>query len=75
MGHPTQRHPISDFTNLTTKQVTQMNCLTCHQPHAGADNGMLVKDQAPNMEFCRTCHNNPADLKSVGGKFGSAEKK
>ena len=30
-----------------------MNCLTCHQPHAGNDNGMLVKDQAPNMEFCK----------------------
>ena len=67
-GHPTERHPISDVTNLSTKSVTPMSCLTCHQPHAGADNGMLVKDQAPNMEFCRTCHSNPMDLKSVGNE-------
>jgi predicted CXXCH cytochrome family protein len=66
IGHPTERHPVSDVTNLQTKVVTPMNCLTCHQPHAGADNGMLVKDQAPNMEFCRTCHSNPLDLKSIG---------
>jgi predicted CXXCH cytochrome family protein len=65
-GHPTERHPVSDFTNIKTKAVTTMNCLTCHQPHAGADNGMLVKDQAPNMAFCRTCHNNPLDLQSIG---------
>jgi len=74
-GHPTERHPISDVTNLTTKAVTAMNCLTCHQAHAGTENGMLVKDQAPNMAFCRTCHNNPLDLKSVGEKFGDGGKR
>jgi hypothetical protein len=38
---------------------------------------MLVKDQAPNMDFCRTCHSNPLDLKSVGGdnKLGVGEKR
>ena len=35
VGHPTEHHPVSDVTNLTTKAVTPMNCLTCHQPHAG----------------------------------------
>src|SRR5579864_3469295 len=76
VGHPTERHPISDVTNLSTKQITSMNCLTCHQPHAGAENGMLVKDQAPNLEFCRTCHNNPMDLKAIGdSKFGSGGKR
>jgi predicted CXXCH cytochrome family protein len=77
LGHPTERHPVSDVTNLATKSVTPMNCLTCHQPHAGAENGMLVKDQAPNMDFCRTCHSNPLDLKSIGSdfKFGSGEKR
>ena len=42
-----------------------MNCLTCHQPHSGAENGMLVKDQAPNMDFCRKCHSNPLDLNQM----------
>jgi predicted CXXCH cytochrome family protein len=72
VGHPTERHPVSDVTDLTTKAVTPMNCLTCHQAHAGADNGMLVKDQAPSMAFCRTCHSNPMDLKSVSGEGKSA---
>lgn len=74
LGHPTERHPVSDITNLKTKAVTPMNCLTCHQPHAGAETSMLVKDQAPNMEFCRTCHSNPMDLKAVGSQFGSGGK-
>ena len=77
VGHPTVRHPVSDVTNLTTKSITAMNCITCHQPHAGKDNGMLVKDQAPNMEFCRTCHSNPLDLKAIAGdsKFGGGGKR
>jgi len=44
-----------------------MTCLTCHQPHAGNENGMLVKDQAPSMAFCRSCHTDPFELKNVGG--------
>jgi predicted CXXCH cytochrome family protein len=72
LGHPTERHPISDVMNPTTKNVAALNCLTCHQPHAGADNGMLVKDQAPNMAFCRTCHNNPMDLKAIAN-FGGGK--
>src|SRR5579862_2773922 len=73
LGHPTEGHPISDATNLKTKVVTPINCLTCHQPHAGAENGMLVKDQAPNLAFCRTCHSNPLDLQSVGGIAGGGK--
>jgi predicted CXXCH cytochrome family protein len=64
-GHPTERHPISDVTDIKTKTITPMNCLTCHQPHSGAENGMLVKDQAPNMDFCRKCHSNPLDLNQM----------
>lgn len=74
VGHPTEHHPVSDVTNLTTKVITPLTCLTCHQPHAGAENGMLVKDQTANMEFCRSCHSNPMDLKSVGSQFGSGGK-
>src|SRR5579871_130659 len=75
VGHPTERHPVSDVTNLKTKEITPLSCLSCHQPHAGAENGMLVKDQPVNMEFCRTCHSNGMDLKNVGTQFGSGGKK
>jgi predicted CXXCH cytochrome family protein len=56
-GHPVERHPVTDVIDPgTTKVLKQINCLTCHQPHSGANAGMLVKDQANNMAFCMTCH-------------------
>ena len=67
IGHPTDRHPVSDLMDLKNpgRIATQMNCLSCHQPHAGASSGMLAKDQSNNMDFCKGCHTNPLDLKSV----------
>lgn len=57
-GHPVERHPVSDLVdpNDLTKVLTPLNCLTCHQPHASAQPDLLVKDQANNQAFCRTCH-------------------
>jgi len=57
-GHPTDRHPVSDIldpSNLN-KVLKPINCLTCHQPHASAQAGLLAKDQANNTAFCSTCH-------------------
>jgi len=42
--------------NTKTKKASALNCLSCHQPHASANLGLLVKDQEPNMVFCKTCH-------------------
>ncbi|MGO8732199.1 MAG: cytochrome c3 family protein, partial [Terriglobia bacterium] len=68
--HPTENHPVSDTFVVKTKATFAMNCLTCHQPHAGNEQGMLVKDQKDDMNFCRTCHLNGLDLTDVraGGK-------
>jgi len=57
-GHPVAKHPVSDLMdpNDLTKVITPLNCLTCHQPHASAQPDLLVKDQANNMAFCKTCH-------------------
>ena len=70
LGHPTGNHPVSDVVNPRTNATIAMNCLTCHQPHAGNELGMLVKDQKNNMSFCNACHINPMDLLNVrvGGK-------
>jgi predicted CXXCH cytochrome family protein len=65
IGHPTERHPVSDVMNPKTKTLVSMNCLTCHQPHAGNDLGMLVKDQKNDMNFCKSCHVNGLDLSDV----------
>ena len=57
-GHPTPSHPTEDIRDLSdlTKVKTSINCLSCHQPHAGASSQMLVKNQLPGLEFCRSCH-------------------
>jgi len=70
LGHPSANHPVSDVLVPRTKSVFQMNCLSCHQSHAGNGSAMLVKDQENNMNFCKTCHANPVDLTDVrmGGK-------
>ena len=70
IGHPTDKHPVSSVTEVNTKKVTEISCLTCHQPHGSAKPDLLVKDQAGNMDFCKTCHANGLNLKSTtsGGK-------
>jgi len=58
VGHPVPNHPVADLKDPTdfTKILNPMNCLTCHQPHASAQPGLLVKDQINDQAFCRTCH-------------------
>jgi predicted CXXCH cytochrome family protein len=67
LGHPTEHHPVADTMDPAnpTKVKTQMSCLTCHQAHGSAKPGLLVKDQANNMDFCKTCHVNGLDLKNA----------
>ncbi|MFZ3211149.1 MAG: cytochrome c3 family protein [Terriglobales bacterium] len=65
-GHPLTNHPVSDVLDPTdyTKVLKPLSCLTCHQPHASAQPGLLVKDQRNDQAFCRTCH------KGAIGKLG-----
>ena len=64
LGHPVEGHPVSDVMDPAnvTKIKTPLSCLTCHQPHASAQAGILVKDQANNMAFCNTCHKNRLNM-------------
>jgi len=67
LGHPVEYHPVSDVMdpeNLA-KVKTPMSCLSCHQPHAAAQPGLLVKDQSNNMAFCDTCHKNRLNMKET----------
>jgi predicted CXXCH cytochrome family protein len=60
IGHPIQGHPVKDVMDPTdvSKVYQKINCLTCHQPHASAQPGLLVNDQSNNTAFCATCHKN-----------------
>jgi predicted CXXCH cytochrome family protein len=70
VGHPVLGHPVQNVMDPTdaTKVKTQINCMTCHQPHSSAQAGLLIKDQANNMAFCDTCHKNRLDMEKTGGK-------
>ena len=66
IGHPIQNHPTSDLFDPKENKVTvKLGCLSCHQPHASAEAGLLVKDQANNLAFCGTCHK-PSDFLKQG---------
>jgi predicted CXXCH cytochrome family protein len=72
-GHPTVAHPVGNVMDPkdASKVKTPMSCLSCHQPHASANAGLLVKDQVNNMAFCDTCHKNRIEMRDVtiaGGK-------
>jgi len=64
LGHPVEYHPVSDVMNPTdqSKVKTPLSCLSCHQAHASAQSGLLVKDEANNMAFCDTCHKNRLNM-------------
>ena len=55
LGHPMLGHPVQDVMDPTdiTKVKTHIDCMTCHQPHASTQPGLLVKDQANNMAVLR----------------------
>jgi len=67
LGHPVEYHPVSDVMDPTnqSKVKTPLSCLSCHQPHASAYPGLLVKDQQNNMQFCDNCHKNRVDMKQT----------
>ena len=69
LGHPVEGHPVSDVMNPAdiTKVKTHLASLSCHQPHASAQAGLLVKDQQNNMAFCDNCHKNRLNMRQTTG--------
>lgn len=68
IGHPIQNHPTSDLVDPRDNKITvKLSCLSCHQPHASAQGGLLAKDQANNEAFCGTCHKSSDFLKQGSG--------
>jgi predicted CXXCH cytochrome family protein len=67
LGHPVAGHPVGDVMDPAdiTKVKNHLACLSCHQPHASAQAGLLVKDQQNNMTFCDSCHKNRVDMRQV----------
>jgi len=64
LGHPVEYHPVSDVMDPAdqSKIKTRLSCLSCHQPHASAQPGLLLNDQVNNMAFCDMCHKNRLNM-------------
>ena len=67
LGHPVEYHPVSDVMDPgnQARVRTPLSCMSCHQPHASAQPGLLIKDQANNMAFCDNCHKNRTNMKET----------
>ena len=67
LGHPVSRHPVADVMDPTNiqKVKNKLSCVRCHQPHAGGQPQLLVKDQQNNMAFCDNCHRNRLDMTQI----------
>ena len=60
LGHPVANHPVAnvmDPANVNKVKIL-LSCLSCHQPHASAQAGLLIKDEPNNLAFCDNCHKN-----------------
>jgi len=67
LGHPVEYHPVADVMDPAnqSKVAAKLSCLSCHQPHASLQPGLLIKDQANNMQFCDNCHKNRLNMKQT----------
>jgi predicted CXXCH cytochrome family protein len=64
MGHPYERHPVSDSRDPLTGG--EMTCMSCHRAHAGTQPHLLkaaaeIPEDAINQntmtkDMCRKCH-------------------
>jgi len=70
LGHPVEYHPVSDVMDPAnmSKLKASLSCMSCHQPHASAQPGLLIKDQQNNMAFCDSCHKNRIDMRQTTGE-------
>ena len=50
-GHPLPKHPV--FAPASAK-TSELNCLSCHTPHAASDKKLLSADKG---SLCMRCHN------------------
>jgi predicted CXXCH cytochrome family protein len=67
LGHPVANHPVSDVMDPANISVVKVHlgCLSCHQPHASAQSGLLIKDEQNNMAFCDNCHKNRINMRDT----------
>jgi predicted CXXCH cytochrome family protein len=66
-GHPVMGHPVQDILDPTNiaKVKVRIDCMTCHQPHSSAAEGLLVKDQVNNTVFCDSCHKDRMNMRNT----------
>ncbi|MFZ4546598.1 MAG: cytochrome c3 family protein [Bacteroidales bacterium] len=61
------------YTQTTMTTVAQNACESCHNPHNGGSNVMLLKYQAEESN-CLDCHNGNASTKNISVQFAKTYK-
>ncbi len=79
MGHPIANHPVfATVDRSDPEKKRSMGCVSCHQPHSGAAENMLVTDTRNSMPLCSRCHGTVeapgADAVQPGRKQGQGKK-
>jgi predicted CXXCH cytochrome family protein len=74
-GHPFAKHPIADITDPV--RGGKISCLSCHEPHAGPYEKLIVKAKTNDGDICAACHE-PYEAKveqESQKKYGAIEEK
>jgi predicted CXXCH cytochrome family protein len=54
LGHPVPMHPVAGVDPRDKSK--QLNCISCHDPHAGDGKNMLTSKDSNVRELCGSCH-------------------
>lgn len=55
LGHPIFNHPVGGHPDPLRKGQ-QLGCLSCHFPHGGNSQKLLIFELAPGQGICQKCH-------------------
>jgi predicted CXXCH cytochrome family protein len=60
LDHPRQNHPVKGSfepdVGLKNLEPIDLSCVSCHNPHSGADRRLFVGGLDDEMALCATCH-------------------
>jgi len=74
-GHPFAKHPVAEIPDPLRKE--KMSCLSCHEPHYGKEENLMVIAKSNNGDICGACHEAFEAGQQAEGKkkYGDVEEK
>lgn len=60
IGHPVPSHPVSGMDPRGDGKSKPLNCVSCHDPHAGQEKNILLSKDGSIRSLCIDCHKEQA---------------